>query len=161
MKYCNSLELSNEERNLLEIALDAAQHSLSPRGHKVGAVILCSDGSVYQGATLSHNRMVGSTCAERMAIDQMYFMGGTKPKLLVLVSLMVRSNWTASDVSTPCGVCLDMMWEMAITFDMNDFDIIASSWDQTKIIKTTLFKLFPKLAPRTRRRQWSKDSMLD
>lgn len=68
MKYITSLDLSENEKKLIEDAFMAAEHSISSSGHKVGCAILCENGEIFKGATNSRMRAIGSTCAERMAV---------------------------------------------------------------------------------------------
>ena len=57
-----------QRRELIEKALAAREYSYSPYSHfRVGAALLCSDGSVYTGCNIE-NRAYGPTnCAERTA----------------------------------------------------------------------------------------------
>jgi len=108
MKTIKFTDLSNEEELLVEKAFKAAEHSVASKGHKVGCVITCENGEFYVGATNARTRVIGSTCAERMAVDQLVYHGNKKPNLCVLVCLLKRNNWTRSSIGTPCGACLEL-----------------------------------------------------
>ena len=54
---------------LVSMALDAMQRAYAPySGYKVGAALLCKDGSVVCGANIENAAYGPSNCAERTAI---------------------------------------------------------------------------------------------
>ena len=61
---------------LVSMALDAMQHAYAPySGYKVGAALLCKDGSVVCGANIENAAYGPSNCAERTAIFTAVFEG--------------------------------------------------------------------------------------
>ncbi|MEX0918401.1 MAG: hypothetical protein WDZ85_00300 [Candidatus Paceibacterota bacterium] len=145
MNYIKYSDLNEQEMSLVDKAFEAAGHSESPSGHKVGSAIICKDGRVFQGATNTRTRTIGSTCAERMAVDQMFYHGNKYPELVALVGLLQRDKWTVDNICTPCGVCLDMYWEMIMKLGMEDIDILCVSWNKKRILKTSLTELYPRI----------------
>ncbi|HEQ65488.1 MAG TPA: cytidine deaminase [bacterium] len=138
--------LNPMEKELLNLARKSAFHSIHhSSSHKVGAVIYCKNGKTYTGATLARTRIIGSTCAERMALDQMHYDRNREPELCVVTGLLNRPSWTEKSILTPCGVCLEMFWETIIELGLEDLDFICSSWDQSRIVRTKLSILFPKV----------------
>ena len=93
---------------LIEKAEEARLHSYSPySGFKVGAALLCSDGTVYTGCNIENASFTPTICAERTA-------------LLKAVSEGCRDNWVAIAVAGrgeefcwPCGSCRQMLYEFA------------------------------------------------
>ena len=61
---------------LVSMALDAMQRAYAPySGYKVGAALLCKDGSVVCGANIENAAYGPSNCAERTAIFTAVFEG--------------------------------------------------------------------------------------
>jgi cytidine deaminase len=152
MQHITEGELSDAERLLLEKAILTAEKTIAKPNQKVGAALLCKDGSTFVGATLARRRVIGSTCAERMAVDQLYFSRGATPKVLAVVGIFPRPNWTENSICTPCGPCLEMLWELIMDYNLQDLQIICSSWSKKRIVRTTLLELFPKVDPVDARR---------
>ena len=54
---------------LCEMAVSAMNNAYAPySGYKVGAALLCSDGTVYIGCNIENASYPASNCAERTAI---------------------------------------------------------------------------------------------
>ncbi len=145
MEYVNFISLSYENKNLIKKAFEAAEHSVSQNSHKVGCAILCSDGKIFTGATNIRSRVIGTTCAERMAIDQLYYHGNKEPILCALVGLLTRKQWTKSSIITQCGVCLEMFWEVIMSLKIKDINFICSSWNKKRILKIKFSELYPRI----------------
>lgn len=145
MKYEDFSELSDKEQLLISKAFDASEHSVSPSGHKVGSAILCDNEKIYLGATNTRSRAIGSTCAERMAVDQMAFHGGEKPELIALVGFLKREKWTEDNIITPCGVCLEMYWELTMRLGLDDLEFLCTSWNKDRVLRVKLTELYPRI----------------
>ena len=53
---------------LVELAKEAMTHAYVPySGYKVGAALLCADGTVYQGCNIENAAYSPTNCAERTA----------------------------------------------------------------------------------------------
>ena len=53
---------------LIELAKEAMTHAYVPySGYKVGAALLCADGTVYQGCNIENASFTPTVCAERVA----------------------------------------------------------------------------------------------
>ena len=135
MKFVNSTKLTPQEKKLLDRTFEAAEHSVSKEGHKVGCAILCKNGDIFVGATNERSHSLGATCVERMAVDQLYFYGNRKPKLCALAGTFARNDWSENSVCTPCGVCLEMFWELVKDFEIKNLKFLCSSWDRKKFLK--------------------------
>ena len=145
MKYEKFSELSDKERLLIKKAFEASEHSVSPAEHKVVSAILCENDEIYLGATNTRSRAIGSTCAERMAVDQMVFHGKEKPQLVALVGFLQREKWTEDNIVTPCGVCLEMYWEMIMRLGLEDLEFLCTSWNKDRILRAKLTELYPRI----------------
>lgn len=142
MQYLTWTELNEQQRQLLETAKLNAEKSVSEGGHKVGCAINGNLG-IYSGSTLSHPRIVGSTCAERMAIDHL-LIAKDRPNLCGVVGKLNRENWSQENLCTPCGLCLEMFWELQMKTNMDDIEFICSNWDLDRILSIKLSELFPR-----------------
>jgi cytidine deaminase len=147
MEIINFEKLSKDEISLLNRAQETAGRSASNLGHQIGCLIKCADGEEFLGATNIRSRNIGSTCAERMALDQMHFHGNNKPKLCVLIGNLPKAHWrpqySEDDICTPCGVCLETMRQVVQSSGLDDLDLICASWSKKRILKIKLSELFP------------------
>ena len=93
---------------LCELAKEAMTHAYAPySGFKVGAALLCADGTVYQGCNIENAAYGPTNCAERTAVFK-------------AVSEGHRGDWVAMAVAGrgeefcwPCGSCRQMLYEFA------------------------------------------------
>ena len=110
---------------LVSMALDAMQHAYAPySGYKVGAALLCKDGSVVCGANIENAAYGPSNCAERTAIFTAVFEG---KRDFAAIAVVGGKDGVASDYFPPCGVCRQVMLE----FCEPDFKIYMGKQDST------------------------------
>ena len=110
---------------LVSMALDAMQHAYAPySGYKVGAALLCKDGSVVCGANIENAAYGPSNCAERTAIFTAVFEG---KRDFAAIAVVGGKDGVASDYFPPCGVCRQVMLE----FCEPDFKIYMGQQDGT------------------------------
>jgi cytidine deaminase len=97
-----------DKRRLRDAARAAAGGSYSPYSHfRVGAALLCTDGSVVTGANVE-NRSYGLTsCAERSAIFAAVSSG--RRQFLALAVFTPDSE----EAVAPCGACRQVVSEFA------------------------------------------------
>ncbi|MCX8013263.1 MAG: cytidine deaminase, partial [Rectinema sp.] len=91
---------------LFDDAYKACEHSYAPYSHfRVGAAVLCEDGSVFTGVNVE-NRSYGLTiCAERNAIAAAVAAGHRRFKALVVATPDAR------EPVSPCGACRQVITE--------------------------------------------------
>ncbi|MCA9365807.1 hypothetical protein KC723_02845 [Candidatus Kaiserbacteria bacterium] len=142
MQYLSWDELNNEQKGLLETAKNNAEKSVSQNGHKVGCAIRGAE-STYSGSTISHPRIIGSTCAERMAIDHL-LIANDRPILTAVVGRLNRDSWTKENLCTPCGLCLEMFWELQMKTGLGDIEFVCANWVLDRILSVKLSELFPR-----------------
>ena len=110
---------------LVSMALDAMQHAYAPySGYKVGAALLCKDGSDVCGANIENAAYGPSNCAERTAIFTAVFEG---KRDFAAIAVVGGKDGVASDYFPPCGVCRQVMLE----FCEPDFKIYMGKQDGT------------------------------
>ena len=94
---------------LVSMALEAMQRAYAPySGYKVGAALLCRDGSVVCGANIENAAYGPSNCAERTAIFTAVFEGKREFEVIAVVG---GKDGVARDFFPPCGVCRQVMLE--------------------------------------------------
>lgn len=96
----------NDEDPLFAAALTASQMSYSPYSHfRVGAAILCEDGTIITGANIE-NRSYGLTiCAERSAVVTALSSGYRTFKAIAIAT--PDADYPVS----PCGACRQVLSE--------------------------------------------------
>lgn len=97
-----------DNRELIEKAKKAMENSYSPYSNfKVGACLLCSDGTVFTGCNIENGSYGATNCAERTAIFKAVSEGKRDFSKIAIVS-------SSGDLTFPCGICLQVMSEFMI-----------------------------------------------
>lgn len=152
MKIVTWEDLTSQEKKLLAEAKKVAERSRHKRGHRIGCILLTDKEKKFYGATNDWVRSTGSTCAERMAMDQYYFHRLDPevgvPRLMVIIGTFNHRDWSDDFICTPCGVCLEMMLKMKRDLALKRLNLLCSSWNQTRIVRTRLANLYPYPRPR-------------
>ena len=108
---------------LMELDIDAMGHSYSPySGYKVGAALLCADGTVYQGCNVENASYSPTICAERTAIFKAIYDGKRE---FTAIAVCGGKDGKITGQFPPCGVCRQVMRE----FCKNDFLIYLHNAD--------------------------------
>ena len=103
---------------LCELAKEAMTHSYSPySGFKVGAALLCKDGTVYTGCNIENASYTPTICAERTAIFKAVYDGRRD---FTAIAICGGMKGVITGLCTPCGVCRQVMRE----FCGDDFKIL-------------------------------------
>ncbi len=94
---------------LCQLATEAMGHSYSPySGYKVGAALLCKDGSVYQGCNIENASYTPTICAERTALFKAVYDGHRDFAALAVCG---GKDGVISGLFPPCGVCRQALRE--------------------------------------------------
>lgn len=122
-----------DNKELMALASEAATRSYSPYSKfRVGAALLCADGSVFMGTNIE-NRSFGLTvCAERNAFGAA--VGAGKRRFTALAIACPDADYPVS----PCGACRQVISE----FVGADFPV-AFSCATGETVRTTAGELFP------------------
>ena len=100
----DSLLMTDEQ--LLQMANDIRERAYAPySGFKVGAALLCADGTVFTGVNIESATYTPSVCAERTAFFKAISEGYTD-----FVKIAVTCD---KAFCSPCGVCRQVMVEHA------------------------------------------------
>lgn len=121
---------------LIALAKEAMSHAYAPySGCKVGAALLCADGSVYQGCNIENAAYGPTNCAERTAFFKAVYDGQRE---FTAIAVCGGKDGRITGSFPPCGVCRQVMRE----FCKDDFVIyIADAGDTFQSV--TLAQLLP------------------
>ena len=120
---------------LCEQAVEAMFHSYSPySGYKVGAALLCKDGTVYTGCNVENASYTPTICAERTAIFKAVYDGHRD---FAAIAVCGGKDGVITGAFPPCGVCRQVMRE----FCDDDFVIYMVNPEGYKAV--TLAQLLP------------------
>ena len=102
---------------LCDLAIEAMGHAYAPySGYKVGAALLCADGTVYSGCNIENASYSPTNCAERTAFFKAIYDGHRDFKAIAVCG---GKEGQITSVFPPCGVCRQVMRE----FCEDDFEI--------------------------------------
>ncbi len=120
---------------LCELAKEAMQHAYAPySGCKVGAALLCRDGSIYQGCNIENAAFGPTNCAERTAFFKAIYDGHRDFEAIAVCG---GKDGVITGAFPPCGVCRQVMREFCDT----DFMIYMINADGYEAV--TLAQLLP------------------
>ena len=120
---------------LCELAKEAMQHAYAPySGFKVGAALLCKDGTVYQGCNIENAAYGPTNCGERTAFFKAVYDGKREFEAIAVCG---GKDGVITGAFPPCGVCRQVMRE----FCRDDFVIYMMNPDGYEAV--TLTELLP------------------
>lgn len=94
---------------LIELAKEAMGHAYAPySGCKVGAALLCADGTVYQGCNIENASFGPTNCAERTAFFKAVYDGHLD---FTAIAVCGGKDGVITGSFPPCGVCRQVMRE--------------------------------------------------
>ena len=126
-----------EISSLIRDALAVRQQAYAPySGFYVGAVLLCTDGSVYAGCNVENASYPAGNCAERTAVFKAVSEGKRDFQAICIVG---GPEGKAEDFCPPCGICRQVLAEFG---DPDSFQVIlAKNEEEYRIF--TLGDLLP------------------
>ncbi|SFO25148.1 cytidine deaminase [Pseudobutyrivibrio sp. UC1225] len=117
--------------------------------HKVGAALLCSDGTVFKGCNIENAGYTPTNCAERTAVFKAVSEGKKDFEAIAIVGGM--DNLKSLPLCAPCGVCRQVLREfvapekfkvlLAEVEDVSNVSTIEET--SVKITTMTLSELLP------------------
>lgn len=115
-----------DDKTLMRTAIQAREYSYSPYSNfRVGAALLCADGSVYTGCNMENAAFTPGICAERTAIYKAVSEGKREFQAIAIVGGALGRE--ALSVTAPCGVCRQVMREFC---DPESFRIILGTGEE-------------------------------
>ena len=120
---------------LISMAVEAMGNAYAPySGFRVGAALLCSDGTVYTGCNIENAAYSPTNCAERTAIFKAVSEGRRD---FTAIAVCGGKNGIITNLCTPCGVCRQVLRE----FCKDDFPVYLAHKEGYKTL--TLGDLLP------------------
>lgn len=120
---------------LISMAVEAMGKAYAPySGFRVGAALLCSDGTIYTGCNIENAAYSPTNCAERTAIFKAVSEGRRD---FTAIAVCGGKNGIITNLCTPCGVCRQVLRE----FCRDDFPVYLAHKDGFKAL--TLGDLLP------------------
>jgi cytidine deaminase len=96
------------KEKLINSAIQARDLSYSPYSNfKVGAALLCKDGSIFKGSNIENASYPLCMCAERNALYNA-MMNGYKKEDFVALAVVADTD----EVCSPCGACRQVIHEL-------------------------------------------------
>ena len=110
--FCSMEELTRDERELIQMAIDATKNSYAKYSKfYVGAALRLEDGQVFIGANQENAAFPSGLCAERTAICSA--QANSPGQAITTLAVAARNNFGPLDNPvTPCGGCRQVMLEM-------------------------------------------------
>ena len=128
-----------DDRTLMETAVQAREYSYSPYSNfRVGAALLCADGSVYTGCNMENAAFTPGICAERTAIYKAVSEARRSFLAIAIAGGPAAAGPGELSLTAPCGVCRQVMRE----FCGPDFCILLAKGNGEKK-SYTLAELLP------------------
>lgn len=94
---------------LVDIAKKAMEKAYAPySGYRVGAALLCEDGTVYSGCNIENASFSPTICAERTAFAKAISEGHRE---FSAIAICGGKDGIAEGIFPPCGVCRQVMGE--------------------------------------------------
>lgn len=126
-----------DPRTLCEKALEMRNYSYVPYSHfRVGAALLCEDGTVYGGCNIENAAYSPTNCAERTAFFKAVSEGQRSFRAIAIAGGAEGAE--KLEICPPCGVCRQVMRE----FCGADFEILLAV-SPTEWKSYTLGELLP------------------
>ena len=123
--------------NLCKAAIEAMDKAYAPySGYKVGAALLCADGTVYQGCNIENASYTPTICAERTAFSKAVSEGHRD---FTAIAICGGKDGVITGVFPPCGVCRQVMRE----FCEQDFVVYMITDGKGSYESRTLAQLLP------------------
>ena len=105
------MERNIDRAALIRAAFAAREYAYTPYSHfKVGAALLANNGSVYTGCNIECATFSPTNCAERTALFKAVSEGVREFAAIAVVGAKDGAPDDAL-VTSPCGVCRQMMYE--------------------------------------------------
>lgn len=107
---------------MISQAFSAMAKAYTPySGFQVGAALLASNGTIYQGCNIENAAYTPTNCAERTAFFKAVSEGVMEFKAICIVG---GKGGVPEGITAPCGVCRQVMMEFC---DPETFQIILAS----------------------------------
>ena len=141
-QYENIKQLKEEDRNLLNEAMDASKSAYAPYSNfKVGAAVFLENGTIIKGSNQENAAYPSGLCAERVAL---FSAGAQFPgvKIKAIAVTAFKGKEPEPCPASPCGACRQVMAEYEQLYKQNiRFIMIAA--DKKIIVAENVKSLLP------------------
>lgn len=112
IRFCRLEELSEEDRQLVEKAVEATNNAYAKYSNfRVGAAVRLENGLLMKGANQENAAFPVTLCAERTAIFAAQANYPEQPITAIAIAAK-NENGLLSEPITPCGSCRQVMLEI-------------------------------------------------
>lgn len=111
IQICSHIELTKEQKSVVEAAKKATSGSYSPYSHfKVGAAVLLDNGEIICGANQENAAYPSGLCAERTAI---FYASAKYPDVPIrkIAIISRQGEEFGKQICSPCGACRQVICE--------------------------------------------------
>lgn len=114
---CQKEELSQEEQQLIDAAIEATSRSYAPYSHfHVGAAIQLKNGVVIMGCNQENAAFPAGICAERSAIFAAGAQYPDQPIMMLAITARNSKGELLDEPASPCGTCRQVIIETETRF---------------------------------------------
>ena len=114
---CQKEELSQEEQQLIDAAIEATSRSYAPYSHfHVGAAIQLKNGVVIMGCNQENAAFPAGICAERSAIFAAGAQYPDQPIMTLTITARNSKGELLDEPASPCGTCRQVIIETETRF---------------------------------------------
>ena len=125
---------------LIEKAFEAQKFCYTPYSNfNVGAALLTSDGTIYQGCNIENAAYTPTNCAERTAFFKAVSEGQKEFSAIAIVGGKNGAKEDEAEYCAPCGVCRQVMMEFC---DPKTFKVYLAKTEDD-YIEYTLEEILP------------------
>ncbi len=110
-------DLSDDERELVEMAIEATSRSYAPYSHfHVGAALQLKNGKRFMGCNQENAAFPAGICAERSAIFAAGAQYPKEPVTLLVITARDAHGQLLEEPASPCGTCRQVIIETETRF---------------------------------------------
>ena len=113
-------ELNDEERQLIELAIEGTSRSYAPHSNfHVGAAIQLKNGVKIIGCNQENAAFPAGICAERSAIFAAGAQYPDQPVIMLAITARGRDGELIEEPASPCGTCRQVLIETETHFNQS------------------------------------------
>ena len=110
-------DLTDDERTLVEMAIEATSRSYAPYSHfHVGAAIQLENGVRFIGCNQENAAFPAGICAERSAIFAAGAQYPDQPVTMLAITARGKDGEVIAEPASPCGTCRQVLIETETRF---------------------------------------------
>jgi len=128
--------MNENYKKLFEQAVKASENAYAPYSKfKVGAALLCKDGTVYTGCNVENAAYSPTNCAERTAFFKAVSEG---ERSFCAIAVVGSPKGALTQYAWPCGVCRQVMFEFCDPESFNVITAVSEEIYEERLLKELL-----------------------